>query len=104
MADPVYNKVAIELLRHESVSKGTRYGSRWGREMSTLPVRKGTGAAHRDQKERQKYFVIPQLSHYHATAQTGPLKVLVTRCLTFLEDIQGVTGGMCETSGECSLC
>jgi len=29
---------------------------------------------------------------------------LNTGCLSLLEDIQGVPGGMDKTSGECSLC
>jgi len=84
----IYSKVAAELLRHESVSKGIEYGSQWGRQMSTVHVRKGTGAAHYDQKERQNHFVTPELSHYHGIAHTAPLKVLLTGCLTLLEHMQ----------------
>jgi len=83
----IYSKFAAELLRHDPVSKGTLHRPQWGREMSTVHVRRGTGAAHCDQKEREKYFMIPELSHYHGIAHTATLKVLVTGCLTVLEDI-----------------
>jgi hypothetical protein len=37
----IYSKVAAELLRHDRVSKGTQHGPQWGREMSSVHVRRG---------------------------------------------------------------
>jgi hypothetical protein len=81
----IYSKSTAELLRHDPVSKGTQHWTQWGREMSTVHVRRGIGAAHCDQKESQNKFVISELSHYHGISHTAPLKVLVTGCLTVLE-------------------
>ena len=83
----IYSKVSAELLRHDPVSKGTQHWPQWGREMSTVHVRRGIGAAHSDQKESQNKFVIPELSNYRGIAHTAPLKVLVTGCLTVSEDL-----------------
>jgi hypothetical protein len=55
--------------------------------MSSVHVRKGTGAAHCDQKESKKKFVIPELSLYHGIAHTAPFQVLATECLILLEDM-----------------
>jgi hypothetical protein len=56
-----HSKVTAELFRHDPVSKGTQYGPQRGREMSTVHLRKGIGAAHCDQKESQNNSVIPEL-------------------------------------------
>jgi hypothetical protein len=75
----IYSEVAAEFLKHDPVSKGTRRRPQWGREMSTVHVRRGIGAAHCDQKESSNNFVIPELSHYHGTAHTVLLTGLGNR-------------------------
>ena len=75
-----------------------------------LEPREGPNTAFSTKQGHWEYLRLPfGLKTAPATFQNIMNSVLsglmVTRCFVYLDDIviQGVTGGMCETSGECSL-